>query len=94
MNLIAKVKSTEYFVPSFMLVMYRVIAGPCDLTVTNLKMGLAGKEFIFLLSVSNSEVLGLTSTEIKNNFLSQAELPHSLCSGERSVGVSEIMHDR
>ena len=41
MNLIAKVKSTEYFVPSFVLVMYRVIAGPCDLAATNLKMGIS-----------------------------------------------------
>ena len=39
--MIAKVKSTEYFVPSFVLVMYRVIAGPFDLTATNLKMGIS-----------------------------------------------------
>ena len=51
MNLIAKVKSTEYFVPSFVLVMYRVIAGPCDLTATNLKMGIS-REGIHLFIVS------------------------------------------
>ena len=62
MNLIAKVKSTEYFVPSFVLVMYRVIAGPCDLTATNLKMGIS-REGIHLFIVS-VKFVGLTSTEI------------------------------
>ena len=76
-----------------MLVMYKVIAGPCDLTATNLKMAIS-REGIHLSTVSDSKFQGFTTTEIMNNLLlSQAEPPHSLYSGERLVGISGLMYD-